>query len=143
MKKSILIIGAVFLLGATYFLFRNSGDMDDSDTTDSSLSKYEVDTINSYKTKYQKFPGPSDEEVFKVSNILLSKNFSKDKIEQLLGEPSDISKTPDNITGKVLLERFSYDIGDSRRISILYDSSGSIKSIEGVGVGFDILPIPK
>ena len=108
------------------------------------LSKDDINTINSYRSKYQQFPGPSDAEVLDVAKILLRAKLSKDDIEKFLGEPSGIrtlEKPIPKISGDSL-ECWRYDIGDSRGIALYFDGDGNITSIHGVGVGFDTVMLP-
>jgi hypothetical protein len=140
MKKLILIIVVLFSAVATLFFWAQCHNADDeSGTMTNLLSQDEINKINSYRSKYQKFPGPSDAEVVDVAKILLNAKLSKDDIEKLLGEPSDVrtlEKPIPKISGDAL-EYWGYNIGHSRRIKICFDGDGNITSIQGAGVGFD------
>ena len=141
MKKLLLIIG-ILLIGVILFFvaqYLNFGNKANEMTN--LLSKDDINTINSYRGKYQSCPGPSDAEVLDVAKIILAAKPSKDDIEQLLGKPSSIGTLDKTISGinADSLEYWAYDVGDSRRIEICFDSDGNITSIHGVGVGFDTL----
>lgn len=142
MKKLILIIVVLFSAGGILFFWAQCHNAnEESGPVTNLLSKDDINKINSYRSKYQNFPGPSDAEVLDVAKILLRANLSKDDIEKFLGEPSSIrtlEKPIPKISGDSK-EYWGYDIGDSRRIEIYYDGEGNITSIYGVGVGFDTL----
>ncbi|MDH4240383.1 MAG: hypothetical protein OEW48_12545 [Phycisphaerae bacterium] len=139
MKKLLLIIG-ILLIGVILFFvaqYLNFGNKANEMTN--LLSKDDINTINSYRGKYQSCPGPSDAEVLDVAKILLRAKLTKDDIEKLLGKPSDVrtlEKPIPKISGDSL-EYWGYDVGDSRRIKICFDGDGNITSIQGAGVGFD------
>ena len=145
MKKLLWTIGVVCIVGGILFLvaIRFLGGRRDR-VTAKSLSKDEINRINSYRSKYQQFPGPSDAEVLDVAKILVGAKLSKDDIEKFLGEPSDIRtlEKPVAKTNGDSLEYWAYDVGDSRRIEVRFDTSGNLISIHGVGVGFDTLTVP-
>lgn len=140
MKKIILIIVVLFSAGGILFFWAQCHNTkDESGPRINMLSKDDINTINSYRGKYQSCPGPSDAEVSDVAKIILAAKPSKDDIEQLLGKPSSIGTLDKSITGinADSLEYWAYDVGDSRRIEIRFDGDGNITSIHGVGVGFD------
>jgi hypothetical protein len=144
MKKLTLIIGVLFSAGvilffvSQYFLAEKRPH-----AMTNLLSKDDINTINSYRGKYQSSPGPSDAEVLDVAKIILAAELSKDDIKQLLGKPSSIGTLDKAIAGinADSLEYWAYDVGDSRRIEIRFDNSGNLISIYGVGVGFDTLTL--
>jgi len=138
MKKIILIIVVLFLAGGILFFWAQSHDAkEESRPVTNLLSQDEINKISSYRSKYQQFPGPSDEEVVDVAKILINAKLSMDQIPELLGKPSDISKKRADETKDVWLKCWGYNIGDSRRIKICFDVDGNITSIHGAGVGFD------
>jgi hypothetical protein len=142
MKKLLLIIVVLFsFVGTLLFWIQCHNAKEESGPVTNLLSKDDINTINSYRGKYQSCPGPSDAEVLDVAKIILAAKPSKDDIEQLLGKPSSIGTLDKTISGinADSLEYWAYDVGDSRRIEICFDSDGNITSIHGVGVGFDTL----
>lgn len=140
MKKIILIIVVLFSAGGILFFWAQCHNTkDESMPMTNLLSKDDINKINSYRSKYQQFPGPSDAEVIDVAKILLRAKLSKADIEKLLGEPSDIrtlEKPIPKISGDSK-EYWGYNIGYSRRIEVFFDGDGNITSIYGAGVGFD------
>ncbi|MHC4083676.1 MAG: hypothetical protein ACYSWZ_03025 [Planctomycetota bacterium] len=140
MKKLILIIVVLFSAVSTLFFWAQyHSAKEESSPVTNLLSKDEINKINSYRSKYQQFPGPSDAEVVDVAKILLRDKLSKDDIEKLLGEPSRIrtlEKPIPKISGDSK-EYWGYDIGDSRSIALCFNGDGDITAIRGVGVGFD------
>jgi len=143
MKKLILIIVVLFSAVGTLFFWAQCHNADEeSRTRINLLSKDDINKINSYRSKYQQFPGPSDAEVVDVAKILVNAKLSMDQIQELLGKPSDISKKRADETKDVWLKCWGYNIGDSRRIKICFDGYGNITSIHGVGVGFDTFTHP-
>jgi hypothetical protein len=140
MKKLILIIVVLFSAGGTLFFWAQCHNADEeSGPVTNLLSKDEINKINSYRSKYQQFPGPSDAEVVDVAKILLRAKLSKDDIEKLLGKPSDVrtlEKPIPKISGDAK-EYWGYYIGYSRIMSIVFDPNGQLVSIQGAGVGFD------
>jgi hypothetical protein len=139
MKKIILIIVVLFSAGGILFFWAQCHNAkEEPNAMTNLLSKDDINTINSYRSKYQSFPGPSDKEVLDVAKIFLRTNLSKDDIEEFLGKPSGISET----TREGSLKCWRYDIGDSRGIALYFDTAGNIKSIQGFGVGFDTVMPP-
>jgi hypothetical protein len=140
MKKLLLIIVVLFSAGGILFFWAQCRNADEEASPVSNLlSQDDINKINSYRSKYQQFPGPSDAEVVDVAKILLRAKLTKDDIEKLLGKPSDVrtlEKPIPKISGDSL-EYWGYNIGHSRRIKICFDGDGNITSIQGVGVGFD------
>jgi hypothetical protein len=140
MKKLILIIVVLFSAVGTLFFGAQCHNADEeASTVTNLLTKDEINRINSYRSKYQKVPGPSDAEVVDVAKILLRAKLSKDDIEKLLGEPSvvrTLEKPIPKISGDSK-EYWGYYIGYSRCIDIFFDGNGNITSIHGSGVGFD------
>lgn len=102
------------------------------------FSAEEADTISTFMAKYKKFPGPPDAEVADVGKVLLSAHVPQRRIEKVLGKPDSVSETRDTETGENLIFQ-AYDIGDSRRMTLCFDDSGNLRSVHGVGVGFDVL----
>jgi hypothetical protein len=138
MKKLILIIVVLFSAGGILFFWAQCHNTkDESMPMTNLLSKDDINKINSYRSKYQQFPGPSDAEISDVSKILVNAKLAMDQVQELLGKPSDISKKRNTENKDVWLKCWGYDIGDSRRIKICFDGDGNITSIHGVGVGFD------
>ncbi|MHC4097516.1 MAG: hypothetical protein ACYSWZ_12805 [Planctomycetota bacterium] len=140
MKKLILIIVVLFSAVSTLFFWAQCHNADEeSGPVTNLLSKDEINKINSYRSKYQKVPGPSDEEVVDVAKILLRAKPSKEEIEKLLGEPSGIRTLEQSIPeiSSDLLEYWNYYVGNSRIISLVFDPNGQLVSIHGAGVGFD------
>ena len=145
MKKLFFTVSTVFLVGVILFFWVQYYNKKEPKVMDKLLSTNDIndmDAIKSYKAKYQHFPGPTDEEVLSVAKILISSNLTADKVEQLLGKPSDISEKKTNENEQVSLIFWGYNIGDSRRMTILFDLNGNLVSIRGVGVGFDELTLP-
>ena len=142
MKKLLFIISTILLIGIILFIWVKYYNKKEPKVMDKLLSKNDIDAINSYKEKYQKFPGPSDTEVQNVVRILLSSKLTSDKVEQLLGKPSDISEITSIEENQPPLIRWGYDIGDNRRMSIIFDSNNNLISIHGAGVGFNELTLP-
>jgi len=139
MKKIILIIVVLFSAGGILFFWAQYPDgKKETNAMTNLLSKDDINKINSYRSKYQSCPGPSDAEVLDVAKIFLRTNLSKDDIEKFLGEPSGISET----TREGSLKCWRYDIGDSRGIALYFDAAGNIKSIQGFAVGFDTVMPP-
>jgi hypothetical protein len=140
MKKLILIIVVLFSAGGIlFFWIQCHNTKDESKPMTNLLSKDDINKINSYRSKYQQFPGPSDEEVVDVAKILLRAKLSKGEIEKLLGEPSSIrtlEKPIPKISGDSK-EYWGYYIGYSRIMTIVFDPNGQLMSIQGAGVGFD------
>ncbi len=145
MKKLILIIVVLFSAGGILFFWAQcpNGKKEPNAMTNL-LSKDDINTINSYRGKYQSCPGPSDAEVLDVAKILLRAKLSKDNFEQLLGKPSSIRTLDKAIAGinADSLECWAYDVGDSRSIALFFNGDGNITSIHGVGVGFDTVMLP-
>jgi hypothetical protein len=140
MKKLLLIIVVLFSAGGILFFWAQCRNADEEASPVSNLlSQDDINKINSYRSKYQQFPGPSDAEVVDVAKILLRAKLTKDDIEKLLGKPSDVrtlEKPIPKISGDSL-EYWGYNIGHSRRIEVFFDGDGNITSIYGAGVGFD------
>lgn len=140
MKKLILIIVVLFSAVGTLFFWAQCHNADEeASPVTNLLTKDEINKINSYRSKYQQFPGPSDAEVSDVAKILLRAKLPKEEIEKLLGEPSNI-RTLEKPIPKISsdsLEYWAYDIGDSRSIALCFNGDGNITSIHGTGVGFD------
>jgi len=140
MKKLILIIVVLFSAGGTLFFWAQCRNADEEASPVSNLlSQDDINKINSYRSKYQQFPGPSDAEVVDVAKILLRAKLTKDDIEKLLGKPSDVrtlEKPIPKISGDSK-EYWGYYIGHSRIMSIVFDPNGQLVSIQGAGVGFD------
>jgi len=140
MKKLILIIVVLFsVVGTLFFWAQCHNAKNEFGPMTNLLSKDEINKINSYRSKYRQFPGPTDAEVIDVAKILLRAKLTKDDIEKLLGKPSDVrilEKPIPKISGDSL-EYWGYNIGHSRRIKICFDGDGNITSIHGAGVGFD------
>jgi len=91
MKKLILIIVVLFSAVGTLFFWAQCHNADEqARPVTNLLTKDDINKINSYRSKYQKVPGPSDAEVVDVAKILLRAKLSKDDIEKLLGKPSDV-----------------------------------------------------
>ncbi|MDH4240384.1 MAG: hypothetical protein OEW48_12550, partial [Phycisphaerae bacterium] len=64
MKKLILIIVVLFsAVGTLFFWIQCHNADEESGPVTNLLSKDEINKINSYRSKYRKFPGPSDAEV--------------------------------------------------------------------------------
>jgi hypothetical protein len=140
MKKLILIIVVLFsAVGTLFFWAQCHNAKNESGPRTNLLTKDDINKINSYRSKYQKVPGPSDAEVVDVAKILLRAKLSKDDIEKLLGKPSDVrtlEKPIPKIDGDSK-EYWNYYVGYSRIIKICFDGDGNITSIHGAGVGFD------
>jgi len=140
MKKLFLIIVVLFSAVGTLFFWAQCRNADEeASPVTNLLTKDDIKKINSYRSKYQKFPGPSDAEVVDVAKILLNAKLSKDDIEKLLGEPSGI-RTLEQSIPKIsgdLLEYWNYYVGHSRIMSLVFDPNGRLVSIHGAGVGFD------
>jgi hypothetical protein len=140
MKKLILIIVVLFSVVGTLFFWAQCHNADEqARPVTNLLSKDDINKINSYRSKYQQFPGPSDAEVVDVAKILLRAKLSKYDIEKLLGKPSDVrtlEKPIPKISGDAK-EYWGYYIGYSRIMSIVFDPNGRLVSIQGAGVGFD------
>ncbi len=143
MNKLFLAIGVLFLIGVVLFLAsRHFPAEKEPRATLNMLSKEDIDVINISRSKYQQFPGPSDAEVIDVAEILLRAKPLKDDIKKLLGEPSSTHIFEEPVANRHnSLEYWAYDIGDSRRMEIDFNSNGDITSISGVDVGFDILTL--
>jgi hypothetical protein len=142
MKKLILIIVVLFSVVGTLFFWAQCHNADEqARPVTNLLSKDEINKINSYRSKYQQFPGPSDAEVVDVAKILLRAKLPKKDIEKLLGKPSRIHLLEEPIPeiSSDSLEYWTYDIGYSRSIALCFNGDGNITSIHGVGVGFDTL----
>ena len=84
MKKLIFIISVIVILGVILLFWFHYHINKEPEVKDQLLSKNDIDTINSYKAKYQSFIVPSDAEVLNVAKILLSSNLTTDKVEKLL-----------------------------------------------------------
>jgi len=135
--KTLLAIIAVLLLGAILFVWAPCCRKKPKIPSDS-LSADQTRKITLYRTKYQKVPGPSNEEVADVARILMATDLPQESVEQTLGTPSSISVIQDTKTQEDLT-CWAYDIGDSRRMTLCFDKSGKLRSIRGVGVGFDVM----
>jgi len=97
------------------------------------LSMQDISIIKTCMEKFQAFPGPSDRDVKQMGMLLLKSNLSKPRIQELLGDPTNTYKTKD----KTMC--FCYDIGDSRRIELVFNEDEELILIKGVGVGFEKL----
>ena len=148
MRTILVIIGVLFLLGAILFLWApcRTGEQypaagKEPNIATDLLSVDDIAKVTSYRTKYQKSPGPSNAEVADVARILIVTHLPRESVEQILGRPSSISAMWDTRTRKGLT-CWAYDIGDSRRMTLCFDKSGNVRSIRGVGVGFDVMTDP-
>ena len=109
-----------------------------ADVMTNALSQTERDTIVRFANKRQGFPGPSNSEVRATVEILLCQSCSQTNVLSLLGKPTSVSTADKPDTAA---ERWAYDIGDSRRIEILFSTEGKVKEIVGIGVGFGKLKL--
>ena len=137
MRKLLLIAGflaGIVIIGLYVWYQRDTGE---------GLSRSDRAAIASFREKYQRFPGPSDVEVEKVARILTGSELTSERIEALLGKPSDIANVPEQVQEDGSRLIWAYDIGDSRRISIYFSATGRVTSIEGSGVGFDMVASPR
>lgn len=144
-KAILAIIAVLFLLGATLFVWalrRSEQEYPaagkERNISSDPLSADDIARITSYRTKYQKVPGPSNKEVADVARILIATHLHQERVEQILGRPSSISVMQDARTQEDLT-CWAYDVGDSRRMTLCFDTSGTIRSIRGAGVGFDVM----
>lgn len=137
MKKLLIFISIVVLIGILLFFLTYNFNKKEPKVTDKIIPQNDIAVINAYRAKYQNFPGPSDAEVLNVAKILVSSKLTTDKIEQLLGKPTRISEITSPEGEKSPLICWGYDIGLSRSISILFDPNDNLVSIYGTGVGFD------
>lgn len=116
------------------------GDHLDAETNETAvtLSRIEKDAVDRFAQKYQKFPGPSNDDVKKVAQIVLLKQLNKANVQAMLGKASSLSRSSSGET----LEIWAYDIGDSQRIEVQFDFHGRVRKITGIGVGFNELETP-
>lgn len=106
--------------------------------TTNALSQTERDTISRFVDKRQRFPGPSNSEVRGAVEVLLQQCCSQTNVVALLGKASSVSTSDRK---GAFGERLAYDIGDSRRIEILFNTNGTVTEVVGIGVGFGKLKV--
>ena len=137
-----IIIPIIILIGTATFFGCKKVNKKETRVSDNVLSRENMKVIETYRSKYQKFPGPSNEEILNVAKILVSSNLTTEKVEQLLGKPSDIIEEKSNDNKQVSLIVWGYNIGDNKGMDILFDPNGNLISVRGLGVDFMELKKP-
>lgn len=104
-----------------------------SGVTTNPLSETEIDIVVRFADKRQKFPSPSNSEIKAAAEVILRHSCAQTNVIELLGKPSSVSRVDNQDASPA---RWAYDIGDSQRIEILFDTQGRVEGIVGIGVGF-------
>jgi len=139
----VCILGCLAMSGNIFAQGLNKnglGDHLDAETNETAvtLSQIEKDAVDRFAQKYQKFPGPSDDDIKKVAQIVLLKQLNKANVQAMLGKACSLPSSSSCET----LETWAYDVGDSQRIEVQFDLDGRVRKITGIGVGFNELEAP-